>query len=71
MEIKLNPNNIQSVKYRLNENKTVNMHFDIDGFLADVDVEEALPYILKMIRLKSHSLMKFKKWKTMKKLLLT
>lgn len=44
MEIKLNPNNIQSVQYRLNENKTVNMHFDIDGFLADVDVEEALSY---------------------------
>lgn len=44
MEIKLNPNNIQSVQYRINGNKTVNMHFDIDGFLADVDVEEALSY---------------------------
>lgn len=44
MEIKLNPNNIQSVQYRLNGNKTANMHFDINGFLADVDVEEALSY---------------------------
>lgn len=42
MEIKLHPNNVQAVQYRLNGGKTASMRFDINGFLTDIDVEQTL-----------------------------
>ena len=42
MEIKLHPNNIQTVQYKLSRGKTANMRFDANGFLTDIDIEQTL-----------------------------
>ena len=42
MEIKLHPNNIQTVQYKLNGGKAANMRFDANGFLTDIDIEQIL-----------------------------
>ncbi len=39
MDLKLHPNSIKSIRYRLNYGKEATLYFDINGCLYDIEVE--------------------------------